>query len=119
MSNVRRHGAQFSLALLLALTLWSYVSFTTNPTSTRILTTSIEPTGISDDLVLVDNSTGLPEPAAQNTTLTLAGPREELTDVSSDDVHARVDLTGLGLGLNQVPVNVTIDQNGTVRVSEL
>ena len=119
MSSIRRHGAQFALALLLALTLWTYVSFTTNPTSTRIVITTIESTGLGENLVLVDNSTGLPKQDAQSTTITLSGPQQDLGRVSSVDVHARIDLSDVRPGLNQVAVIATIDQNGIVRASQL
>ncbi len=119
MSRIRLYGAQFGMALLLSLALWTYVSFTTNPTSTRIVTTTILSTGLDDNLVLVDNSTGLPEQLTQSTTITLSGPKDDLAQVVTNDVHATIDLSEIGPGLNQVPVTTKIDQTGIVRATEL
>ncbi len=119
MSRIRLYGAQFGMALLLSLALWTYVSFTTNPTSTRIVTTTILSTGLDDTLVLVDNSTGLPEQLTQSTTITLSGPKDDLAQVVTNDVHATIDLSEIGPGLNQVPVTTKIDQTGIVRATEL
>lgn len=117
MSNIRRHGAQFALAILLALTLWTYVSFTTNPTATRNIVTTIERSGLADDLLVVDASTGLPTDEDLTATVTLSGPQQELGGIAPEDVHATVDLSGVGPGLAQLPVDVSVDQNGLVRAN--
>jgi YbbR domain-containing protein len=118
MSNVQRYGAQFGLAVLLALALWTYVSFTTNPTATRVVTVPIQKVGLADDMLIVDASSGLPTDDEQTALVTLSGPQQELGSVAPSDVRATVDLSGLGPGITQIPVDVMVEQNGLVRARE-
>ncbi len=78
MNRVRRHGAQFALGLLLALTLWTYVSFTTNPTATKQVTVPIDDVGLPSGLVVVNTASGLPMTFSAATTLTINGPKEDI-----------------------------------------
>lgn len=107
MNRMRIHGAQFALGLLLALTLWTYVSFTTNPNTTRQIPMSVEQLGPDDGLVVVNTETGLPETFAAQATLTVTGPQEELGGITASKFRATVDFAGLKPGVNRVPIKVT------------
>ncbi|MDQ5852375.1 MAG: CdaR family protein, partial [Chloroflexota bacterium] len=115
MNRLRLHGTQFFLGLLLALTLWTYVSFTTNPTATDEVITPVDAVGRAEDLVVVDPGTGLPETFSAATTLTISGPRLEINRLSSNDFQATVNLGGLGPGVHQLPIAVAAPPSVRIR----
>ncbi len=115
MSRMRIHGAQLALGLLLALTLWTYVSFTTNPNATDEVTIPVEPVGLADGMLIVDPSTGLPGDFYGETTLAISGPEDELEDLPDDSFQATVDLEGLEPGVRRVEIDVDGPQNVRIR----
>lgn len=115
MSRMRIHGAQLALGLLLALTLWTYVSFTTNPNATDEVTIPIEPVGLADGMLIVDPSTGLPGDFYGETTLEISGPEDDLEDLPDDSFEATVDLEGLEPGVRRVEIDVDGPQNVRIR----
>ena len=106
MNRIQLRGAQFVLALLLAMTLWTYVSFSTNPTSTKQLQARVDASGLQKGLMVVNSGTGLPEDFVASTVVTLSGPREDIAGVDEADVRASVDLSGAGPGVHQLEVDV-------------
>ncbi len=114
MSRMRIHGAQLALGLLLALTLLTYVSFTTNPNATDEVTIPIEPVGLADGMLLVDPGTGLPTEISGETTVTFSGPENVIEDLPDDSFEATVNLDGLEPGVRRLEIDV--DGPQTVRI---
>lgn len=106
MSRLRIYGAQFVLGLVLALTLWTYVSFTTNPNATRQITTPIKIVGLQSGLTIVNTGTGLPESFSTSTTITVTGPQQNIADMATSEIQATLNLDKLGPGVADVPVTV-------------
>lgn len=106
MNRLRIYGAQFVLGLLLALTLWTYVSFSTNPNQTEQITTTVRVADLPSGMILVNNVTGLPEEFVASTLLTISGPSEEIAPLTGADFQALIDLSALGAGVNRVPITV-------------
>lgn len=107
MRQIQTHGAQFLLALVLSLTLWTYVSFTTNPTATRLLSVSVGLSGLQEGLIIVDPATGLPQDPSLSTTLTLLGPRQQIDALTASDFTVMADLSKAGAGVDRLPLTVT------------
>lgn len=106
MSRLRIYGAQFVLGLVLALTLWTYVSFTTNPNATRQITTPIRIVGLQPGLTIVNSGTGLPESFSTSTTVTITGPQQSIANLATSEIQATLALDNLGPGVADVPVTV-------------
>ena len=67
MKRLRTSGLQFLLALLLSLALWTFVSFTQNPSIARAVDVEVDVVGPSTGLVVVDPATGFPlEPSLES-----------------------------------------------------
>ena len=114
MTRLRIYGAQFVLGLVLALTLWTYVSFTTNPNSTRVITTPVRVVGLQPGLTIVNTGTGIPESKEISTTLTISGPQDNIDDLTSAAFQVSLDLDTAGPGVADVPI--TVDAPDFVRV---
>lgn len=106
MNRLRVHGAQLVLGLLLALTLWTYVSFATNPNATDEITVPVEPTGLPNGMLIVNTSSGLPQEFAATTRVTVTGPQEDVEDLTPDRFRATANLEGLNPGVQRVEINV-------------
>ena len=106
MNRLRVHGAQLVLGLLLALTLWTYVSFATNPNATDEITVPVEPTGLPNGMLIVNTSSGLPQEFAATTRVTVTGPQEDVDDLTPDRFRATANLEGLNPGVQRVEINV-------------
>ncbi|HZB95586.1 MAG TPA: CdaR family protein [Herpetosiphonaceae bacterium] len=107
MNRMRIQGAQFGLGLLLALTLWTYVSFTTNPNSTTSLVVPVKLIGPKPGLLLVDSTTGLPESFSASTQLSFSGPQQEINKLTTSNVTASANLEDAKPGVNHVSIDVT------------
>ena len=118
MNRLPIYGAQAVLALLLALTLWTYVSFITNPNARRQLPTAVQVVGLPDGLILVDPGTGLPTDLTASTTLTISGPEREIEALSSADFTALINLDDAGPGVSRVPISVEGPDVARVRSRE-
>ena len=83
MTRLRIYGAQFVLGLVLALTLWTYVSFADNPNTTEEVTTPVRIVGLQPGLTTVNTGTGLPEEFVGSTVLTVSGPQRNIERLTS------------------------------------
>ncbi len=104
MSRMRIYGAQFGLGLLLALTLWTYVSFTTNPNAARQIIAPVDLVGLKEGIIVVNAETGLPEAFTATTTLSIIGPSQDIQNLSPNDFHATAQLEDGKPGVNRVPI---------------
>lgn len=114
MTRFRIHGAQMVLGLLLSLTLWTYVSFATNPNASRMIVVPVQDVSLGEGLVIVNAETGLQEAFKASTTLTVTGPYDQLQGLGPGDFHATASLAGLGPGVSQVEVRVTAPRGARV-----
>lgn len=97
---------QFLLSLVLALALWTFVSFTQNPTQERTFEVPITTTGLSQGLAIIDPQTGIPGNIDETIEVLASGPRLDILQARQDQFRATVNLSGLGEGIHQVEVNV-------------
>jgi YbbR domain-containing protein len=116
MNRMRIQGAQFGLAVLLALTLWTYVSFTTNPNTTRQMTVPVDIIGRPEGLIIVNPETGIAESNfSAITTLDLSGPKQVVDQLSPAQVDAKANLENLQPGPNRVRIDVNVPGSIQIR----
>lgn len=106
MRRLRTSGLQFVLALLLSLALWTFVSFTQNPTRERRLDVPVEVIPPPPGLVVVDPTTGLPAQPQLNTTLQVTVADSDLGLVNPQNFKATANLSGSQAGDQTVPIDV-------------
>ena len=108
---------QFVLSLVLALALWTFVSFTQNPTQERTYQVPIQVRSLQPGYVIVDPSSGQPSGVGEIVYVLASGPVDDLNRTSASDFRATVDLGSLGEGTHQVPVRVQSPTNLRIRNS--
>jgi YbbR domain-containing protein len=104
----------FALSVILAFTIWIFVTDAENPTRTRLLPIDIpvEPVNVGDDVALADD---IPPVRVRVT-----APDDVFDDLGADDFEATVDLTGYGVGTHEVPVEIqAFTTRGGLRVAEV
>jgi YbbR domain-containing protein len=115
MSWLRTTGLRLLLSLGLAFSLWVYVSYRENPnTSIPYEDVPVEVEGLAPGLVVVDQS-GLPRKSS-TVKVTAEGEQQLVATVRASDVKAFADLSNLGPGDYQVPVNVGPTRSGLARI---
>ncbi len=115
MRRLRTSGLQFLLALMLSLALWTFVSFTGNPTEERevdVPVTVVEP---PEGLVVVDPDTGLPLQPRLTTTVQVAVPRSDVANVRVENFSATADLSQLDVGDQTVQIEIDPPAGARVR----
>lgn len=108
MDFLNTSALRFLLALILAFTLWVFVSYTQNPDlSTAYDNVPVDIEGLAPGLMVVDQE-GLPRTQRPEVDITVLTDAETLRerDVRLSDLRPFVDLTGRGPGEHNVPVNV-------------
>jgi YbbR domain-containing protein len=106
-SRLRTVSLQFLLALVLSLALWTFVSFSANPTIQQMLSVPVSFTPPPDNLIIVDPATGEPITPQIIASLDVVGPQREFDEEPAARFRALVDLTGLNAGLHALPVQVS------------
>jgi YbbR domain-containing protein len=114
MRQPRAAVLQGVLSLVLALALWTFVSFTQNPTDERRFSVPLATSNLPNGLMVVRPETGLPGDIETVVDVLVAGPRVTLDE--GPRVNATVDLSDLSAGTHMVPVD--IDTQGGVRARE-
>lgn len=107
MRRIGTSGLQFTLAILLSLALWTFVSFTTNPTRRETFTLPITVTAPPANLIIVNEATRNAPPVPPSTRVEVSGPSEDLAEIDDNDLRAVVDLSNYDVGVHDVPINVT------------
>jgi YbbR domain-containing protein len=107
MRRIGTSGLQFTLAMLLSLALWTFVSFTTNPTERDTLTLPVTVTEPSDDLIVVNEATRTATNAVRTVRVEISGPEQDLLNIDDEDLSAVVNLTNYPAGVHEVPIEVT------------
>ncbi|GAC1639133.1 MAG: hypothetical protein NVS4B8_05710 [Herpetosiphon sp.] len=110
MRRIRGQGVQLAISLLLALMLWTYVSFSFNPSIAKSTNAALVPINIPAETVLVDPATGLPSNPTLNVTFVVAGSENTINAVQDGTYRAYIDLAGLAPGDHTVPVHVDVPQ---------
>jgi YbbR domain-containing protein len=103
---LRASVLQFLLALILSLALWTFISFTENPTRQGELEVDVAVNEPSPGLVPVNPTTGLPGLSDATTTVRVVGPRDDVAQLSADQFEASADISNLPAGLHIVPIHV-------------
>jgi YbbR domain-containing protein len=103
---LRSIGLRMLLAIGLGFALWVFVSYTQNPDrDTSYDSVPVNIVGRGPNLLLVDKD-GLPRSSLPPVNVTVQADTETLKNVQQSSLRAVVDLTGLGPGEHQVPVDV-------------
>ena len=117
MSWLRTFGLRLTLALGLAFALWVFVSYTQNPDrDTSYDSVPVDIVGRASELVLVDQD-GLPRTSLPTVDVTVEGDTETLTKLQLSSLRALVDLSALGPGEHQVPVDVETTRSDLKRLT--
>lgn len=106
MRRGRGNLLHFLTALLLALALWSFVSFTTDPSTELPQTVAVTPINLSAGLMAVDQQTNLPSPLTREVSFRAFGPLTVMERLNVDSFQASVDLGGLTPGVHDLPIKV-------------
>ncbi len=108
---------RFFLAIILAFTLWVFVSYTQNPDrSIAYDNVPVDIEGLAPGLVVIDKE-GLPRVQRPEVDITVLADDETVRNVRVSDLRPFVDLTGRGPGEHNVPVNVVTTRSLRLRAS--
>jgi YbbR domain-containing protein len=114
---LRSIGLRLLLAVGLGFALWVFVSYTQNPDlDTSYDSVPVNIVGRTPNLLLVDKD-GLPRTSLPPVTVTVRADTETLKNVQQSSLRALVDLSGLGPGEHQVPVEVEPTRSDLKRVT--
>lgn len=117
MSWLRATGLRILLSVGLAFALWVFVSYTQNPDrDTSYDSVPVDVVGRAPDLLLVDKD-GMPRAGLAAVNVTVLADTATLRNVQQSSIRALVDLTGLGPGEHQVPVDVETTRSDLKRVT--
>lgn len=106
MRRLRTSGLQFLLALMLSLALWTYVSFTQNPTEQRTFEVPVNITNPKPGLLIVDPASGEPIEPTVVTSVQVTAPQVDLRELVTANFTATADLSPYEEGLHNVPIRV-------------
>ncbi|MFQ3630520.1 YbbR-like domain-containing protein [Roseiflexus sp.] len=117
MDFLNTSALRFLLALILAFTLWVFVSYTQNPDlSTAYDNVPVDIEGLEPGLIVVDQE-GLPRTQRPEVDLTVQADEETVRNVRISDLRAFVDLSRRGPGEHNVPVNVITTRSLRLRTT--
>lgn len=117
MDFLNTSALRFLLALILAFTLWVFVSYTQNPDrSIAYENIPVDIEGLAPGLIVIDKE-GLPRAQRPEVDLTVLADDETLNNVRISDLRPFVDLTGRGPGEHNVPVNVVTTRSLRLRTT--
>lgn len=100
LKHFRIHLAYRILSIFLAMVLWFYVTEEKNPATENVVTVPLELRGLRTDLVIAD------KPNSVN--VRLQGRKAVVTDITSREIKAFVDLKDATVGRNLLPVQVSL-----------
>ncbi|MGQ9549098.1 MAG: CdaR family protein [Roseiflexus sp.] len=108
---------RFLLALILAFTLWVFVSYTQNPDrSIAYDNVPVDIEGLASGLIVIDKE-GLPRTQRPEVDITILADDETVRNVRVSDLRPFVDLSGRGPGEHNVPVNVVTTRSLRLQAS--
>lgn len=108
---------RFGIALVLALVLWSFVSFTTNPSVDQPRTVQVAITNLAPGMLVVEPTLDARSEQLPEVTFQVTGPQDVMARLQPDDFKAHLDLAGLSAGQHTVPI--IVEQPVGVRVHSL
>ncbi len=111
--SLRRNYLLALTSLILSTLLWAAVTRSQNPVVTASPQFAVPVTEQNLNGQLITD--GLSPDHVQ---IRVAGPRDAVLRLKSDDVKANVDLTGLGVGTYELPVRVTVRES-TIRIEQV
>ena len=115
MRQLRASTLQFLLALMLSLALWTFVSFTQNPTEQETFEVPVVVTSPNNGLILVDPATGEPSRPKITTRVQVTGPQLNLDELDTDSFTATADLSAFDEGLHAVQIRVKLPDSVRLR----
>jgi len=115
MRRVRTWGLQFLLALVLSIALWTFVSYSENPTEDTTFAVPVRITPPAAGFVTVAADTLQPEVPQAQIVVLVSGPQADLDNLTSADFQATADLSVLGAGTHTVPIEVSAPRVADVR----
>jgi len=92
------------ISLVIALFLWGYVIGKVNPLDT--VTISDVPVQVLNSESLSDRGLALSGGASYTVSVSIEGTRADISKITASDIVATADLTGYGIGTNNIKVNV-------------
>lgn len=117
MDVLNTSALRFLLALILAFTLWVFVSYTQNPDrSIEYENVPVDIQGLAPGLIVIDKE-GLPRAQRPEVDLTVVADEETVKNVRISDLRPFIDLTGRGPGEHNVPVNVVTTRSLRLRTT--
>jgi len=93
-------------AIVLALLLWSYVSITNNTNSESVYNVPLENRNLAADLTTTT--------VDQHVKVRVSGSASELESLSSADIEAYLDFSGVDIGTTEIGINVTLPDGVTL-----
>ena len=118
MRRLRTSGLQFLLALVLSIALWTFVSYSVNPTQEASFEVPVTITPPADGLETVAIDTLQPETPEAQVMVLVSGPQADLRELTTADFTATADLSELAAGTHTVPIEVTAPRVADVRSVE-
>lgn len=117
MTWLRSTGLRLLLAIGLGFALWIFVSYTQNPDrDTSYDSVPVNIVGRAPNLILVDKD-GQPRNSLPPVNVTVQADTETLKSVQQTSLRALVDLSDLGPGEHQVPIDVETTRTDLKRVT--
>lgn len=115
MRRLRTSGLQFVLALVLALALWTFVSFSDNPPAKKEVVVQLDIVPPPSSLIVVDPDTGQALNQDVSVDLDVSGPQADLNGWNNTDFSATADLSELGPGTHTVEIAVGKPRSARIR----
>lgn len=88
------------ISLLIAVTLWLWVTTESNPTQEKVLEVPLETENLAENLMVAQ----IPD----SIKVRIEGRENVVEDITSRDINAIVNLAGANVGVNTTPVEVTL-----------
>lgn len=107
----------FVLSILIALTLWVFVVYNTNPTTTE--TYRELPITITNEEDLMNNGLAVSALSQSSLRVVVEGRRVDLQNLNESDVRATVDVADAGKGQNLLAVHISTPNNITVKTQSV
>lgn len=97
------------LSLLIAIALWSFVIYTTDPVRSMII--KDVPVEITGQEVLEEKNLTVVDPEDVKIDVTVKGARSVLSSFSENDIHITADATEAVAGDNYLPITIKLDKD--------
>lgn len=97
------------LSLLIAIALWSFVIYTTDPVRTKVVTNV--PVQITGQELLDERGLTVVDPESVTIDIPVKASRSMLSSITSDGIHVTADVSEAVIGDNYLPIKVVFDKD--------